>query len=112
MLVGFDFGVGQEGDHSVLKGAETAFNFAFGLGRWRDEVGDTKPTQGALELAFRIAVVTARTWTKKAQAVRANRFWQAVSFKRTAEVLEVISSGLGGNKRACDVALGVVIDGG
>ncbi len=34
-----------------------------------------------------------------------------MGFKRAAEVLEVIPSGLGGNEGARDVATGVVIDG-
>lgn len=44
MLVGFDFGVGEEGDDPVLKGAEPTFDLAFGLGRGRAELGDSRET--------------------------------------------------------------------
>jgi len=58
VFVGFDFGVSQKCDDPVLKGAEAAFDFAFGLGSGRDDVGHAKPAQGTLELAFGIAVVS------------------------------------------------------
>ena len=111
MLVGFGFGVSQKCDDPVLKGAEPAFDFAFGLGSGRDDVGHAKPAQGTLELAFGIAVVSAGTGAKKAQAIRVDGFRQTVGFKRATEVLEVIPGGLGGNEGARDVATGVVIDG-
>jgi hypothetical protein len=74
-------------------------------------VGHAKPAQGTLELAFGIAVVSAGTRAEEAQAVRVDRFRQAVGFKRATEVLEVIPGGLGGNEGARDIATGVVIDG-
>ena len=111
MLVGFGFGVSQKGDDPVLKGAEAAFDFAFGLGCGRDDVGHAKPAQGTLELAFGISVVSAGTGAEEAQAVRVDGFRQAMGFKSATEVLEVIPSGLGGNEGARDIATGVVIDG-
>ena len=111
MLVGFGFGVSQERYDSVLKGTEPTFDFAFGLGRGRDEVRHAKPAKGALELAFGVAVVSAGTWAEEAQPVRVDGFRQAVGLKRATEVLEVIPGGLGGNESARDVATGVVIDG-
>lgn len=111
VLVGCGFGVSQECYDPVLKGTEAAFDFAFGLGRGRDEVGYAKPAQGTLELAFGIAMVSAGTWAEEAQAVRVDGFRQAVGFKRATEVLEVIPGGLGGNESARDVATGVIIDG-
>ena len=38
-----DFCVGKQGDHSALEGAETAFDFTFGLGRGRDEMSHAEP---------------------------------------------------------------------
>ena len=110
VLVSFGFGVSQKCDDPVLKGAETAFDFAFGLRRGCDDVGHAKPAQGTLELTFGIAVVGAGTGAKEAQAVRVDGFRQTVGFKRTTEVLEVIPGGLSGNEGARDVATGVVID--
>ena len=37
-----DFCVREEGDEAALKGAEATFDFAFGLGRGRDEMGDAE----------------------------------------------------------------------
>ena len=52
MLVGGDFGVGQEGDEAALKSAEAAFDFAFGLRGGCDEVGDAEGSEGALKFAL------------------------------------------------------------
>ena len=56
-FVGVDLGMGQECDEAFLKGAEAAFDFAFGLRGWGDEVGDAEGAQGALELAAGVEVV-------------------------------------------------------
>ncbi len=37
-----DLGVSEQGDHAFLKGAETAFDLAFGLRSWGHEVSDTQ----------------------------------------------------------------------
>ena len=70
--------------------------------------GPRQVRAGSLELAFGVAVVSAGTGAKAAQAVCVNGFRQAVGFKR---VTEVIPGGLGGNEGARDVATGVAIDG-
>ena len=111
VLVGFYFGVSQKCDDPVLKGAEAAFDFAFGLGNGGDDVGHAKPAQGTLKLAFWVAVFSAGTGAEEAQAIRVDRFRQTVDFKRATEMLEVILSGLGGNESARDIAIDVVIDG-
>jgi len=41
--VGFGLGVSQKCDDPVLKGAEAAFDFAFGLGSGRDDVATPSP---------------------------------------------------------------------
>jgi hypothetical protein len=48
LLPGFDLGMGKEGNDSVLKGPESTFDLAFGLGSGCDEMGDTKPAQRTL----------------------------------------------------------------
>jgi len=49
VLPGLDFGVGQQGDDTVLKGAEAAFDLAFRLGCGGDEMRNAESAQGALE---------------------------------------------------------------
>ena len=56
-FVGVDLGMGQECDEAFLKGAEAAFDFAFGLRRRSNEVCYTNGSQCALELAARVEVV-------------------------------------------------------
>lgn len=111
MVVGFDFGMRQKCDHTVLKGCEAPFDFSFSLGRRCDEVSNAKPAQSSLKLTFWIAVITAGTGSKEAQAVGVDGFGQAVGFKSEAKVLEVIPCGLGGNEGACDDVAGVVVNG-
>ena len=101
----------QEGDEAFLESAEAAFNFAFGLGSWRDEVGHGEAEQGALKLASGIAVIVAGTWTEEAQSVCVNGFRQAVRFEDAAEMAEVIPSGLSGDEAACHIETGMVVDG-
>lgn len=59
LFVGLNFGVSQEGDDALLKGAKPALDFAFGLERGCDEMSDSQTAQGPLELALRIPVVGA-----------------------------------------------------
>lgn len=55
--VGVDLCMGQECNKAFLEGAESAFDFAFGLWGRSNEVGYTNGSQGALELAARVEVV-------------------------------------------------------
>ena len=91
LLVGLDFGVGQQGDDPVLKGAEPTLDLAFGLGRRGNEMGHAQPAQGSLELAFRVARA------EEAQGIGVDGFGQAVGFEGAAEMLEVIPCGFSGN---------------
>ena len=61
MFGSYGFGVGQKRDHAPLKGAEATFDFALGLRCRGHQMSHPKGEQGALELAFRIAVVGAGT---------------------------------------------------
>jgi hypothetical protein len=110
-LPSLDSGVRQEGDEAFLESAEASFDFAFGLGSWRDEVSDGEAQQGALELASGIAVIVAGTWTEEAQSVCVDGFWQAVCFEDAPEMAEVIPSRLSGDEAARNIETGMVVDG-
>ena len=56
-LVGVDLCMSQECDEAFLEGAESAFDFAFGLRGRSNEVGYTNGSQCALELAVRVEIV-------------------------------------------------------
>ena len=111
VLVGGDFGVGQEGDEAALKSAEAAFDFAFGLRGGCDEVGDTEGSEGALKFALWVTAVGAGAWAEEAQRVGIDGLGNAVFFKGAAEVAEVVPGGVGGDETAGDVAAGMVVDG-
>ena len=111
VLPALDPGMGHESDEAFLKSAETAFDLAFGLGSRRDEMGDAKPKQGALELALRIAMVVTGTWAEETQAVGINGFWQSMGFEGTAEVAEVVPGGVGRHETTGDVEAGMIING-
>ena len=103
-----------------LEGAETALDFAFGLGCGSDQMGDAQSPppgpepaegQGALELALGISVIVTGTGTKEAQPIGVNGQRNAVGFEGAAEMGEVVPGGLRGDETAGDVEAGVVIDG-
>jgi hypothetical protein len=108
---GLDFGVRQKGDQAFLESAEAAFDFPFGLRSWGDEVSHGEAEQGALELAFGIAVIVAGTWAEEAQAVGVDGFWEAVCFEDGAEMAEVIPSRLSGDEAPRNVEAGMIVDG-
>jgi len=90
VLPALDFGVGHEGDQASLEGAETAFDFAFGLRSRGDQMGDFEGSQGALELALWIAVVAAGARSEKTEGVGVNGSGNAVGLKGAAEVQKVV----------------------
>jgi len=91
---GLGAGVSEQSYKAALEGAEAAFDFALGLRGGRDEVSHAEPAQGALELAFGIAVIVARTGAEEAQAVGVNDLGQAPCLEGFAEVLEVVPCGV------------------
>jgi hypothetical protein len=109
--VGVDFGVGEEGDEAFLESAEAAFDFAFGLRGWGDEVGDAEGAQGALELAAGVEVVVGGAGSEEAQGVGVDGKGDAVALEGFAEVLEVGPGGVAGDEAAGDVEAGVVVEG-
>ena len=52
-----DFLIGQQGEQSLLEGAEAAFDFTLSLGAGCDQVGDAQRCEGPLELGTRFAAV-------------------------------------------------------
>ena len=108
---GLDPCMSQKGDEAFLESAETAFDFAFGLGSRRNEVSHTEAKEGALKLASGIGVIVTGTWPKEAQAVGVNGFWQSVCFEDAAEMAEVVPGSLGGDETPRDIEAGMIIDG-
>ena len=93
-----DFLAGQEGDDSPLKGAQAAFDFAFGLGAGRDQVGDAQRGEGPLKLRAGVAAIGGGLMAEQGQAIGVESPGQAVEGKSVAEVLEVVPGGVGRNK--------------
>lgn len=106
-----DLGVGEEGDEAFLESAEAAFDFAFGLRGWGDEVGDAEGAQGALELAVGVEVVEGGAGSEEAQGDGVDGKGDAVALEGFAEVLKVGPSGVAGDEAADDIEAGVVVDG-
>jgi len=64
-----------------------------------------------LELTLGIAVVVAGAWTKEAEPIGVDGFRETVRLECVAEVVEVVPGGLGGDKTACNVEAGVIVNG-
>jgi hypothetical protein len=109
-LPGVDLGVGQEGNQASLEGAETAFDFAFGLRGWGDQMGDFQGSQSALKLALWIAVVAAGAGPEKTEGVSVDGVGNAVGLKGAAEVQEVAPGRVREREAARQIEAGMVID--
>jgi len=103
--------MGHESDQTLLEGSKAAFDLALGLWGGSDQVGNVEGAEGALELAFGIGVIAARTRSEKAQAVGVDDLGNAVGLECLAEVEEVVPCRVGGDEAARDVEAGVIIDG-
>jgi len=77
----------------------------------RDEVGHAQTAQGALEFAFRIAVIVAGAGPEEAQAVGVNDLGQAPDLEGFAKMFEVIPSRVRLDEAAREVEAGMVIHG-
>jgi len=106
-----DFFIGQEGHQAFLQGAKPAFDLAFGLGAGRDQMGYPQSGEGALELGTRITIICHGIMPKEAEAVGVHNQWQAVLEKEAAKMLEMIPSGVGGDKDRAQEFAGMIIDG-
>ena len=93
-----DFFIGQDGHQTFLQGSKAAFDFAFGLGAGRDQMGYPQRGEGALELGTGITVIGHGIMAKEAKTVGVDDHREAVSEKEAAKMLEMIPSGIGGDK--------------
>lgn len=106
-----DFFIGQDGYQAFLQRSKAAFDLAFGLRAGSNQMGDTQSGEGALELGTGIAVIGHGIMTKEAKAVGVHYHWQAVPDKKAAKMLEMIPSGVGGDKDRAQELAGMVING-
>ena len=106
-----DFFIGQDGHQAFLQGSKTAFDLAFGLRTGSDQMGDPQSGEGALELGTRITIIGHGIMAKEAQAVGVDDYRQAVPEEEAAKMLEMIPSGVGGDKDRAQEFAGMIIDG-
>ena len=104
-----DFLIGQAGDDSLLEGAKASFDFAFGLGAGRDQMGEAQGGEGPLKLRAGVATIGRGLMAEQGQAIGVKRYGDAVEGKSAAEVLEVVPGGVGRNKDGCQELTRVVI---
>jgi hypothetical protein len=96
--IAVDFFIGEDCHQTFLQGSKAAFDLALGLGAGSDQMGDAESGEGSLELRAGITVIGHGVMAKEAEAVGVDHHGQAVLEKEAAEMLEVIPSGVGGNK--------------
>ena len=106
-----DFFIGQEGHQAFLQGAKAAFDLAFGLRAGSDQMGYPQSGEGALKLGTRIPVIGHGIMAKEAEAVGVYHHRQVVLEKEAAKMLEMIPSGVGGDKDRAEKFAGMIIDG-
>jgi hypothetical protein len=100
-----DFFIGQDGHQTFSQGAKAAFDLAFGLRAGSDQMGHAQGGEGALELGTGIPVIGHGIMAKKAEAIGVDDQGYAVLEEETAKMLEMIPSGVGGDKdRAQELA--------
>jgi len=104
-----DFFIGQDGHQAFLQGSKTAFDLAFGLRTGSDQMGDPQSGEGALELGTRITIIGHGIMAKEAQAVGVDDYRQAVPEEEAAKMLEMIPSGVGGDKDRAQEFAGMII---
>jgi len=106
-----DLLVGQQGEQSVLEGAEAALDFTFGLGTGSDQVRDAQRGECALKLRARIAPIGGGLMAEQSQSIGIEGQRQTVDGEGAAEVLEVVPGGIGGHEGAGEELAGMIIDG-
>ena len=106
-----DFFIGQEGYQAFLQGSKTAFNLAFGLWARSDQMGHAQSGEGALKLGTMIPIIGHGIMAKEAEAIGVHYQRQAVLEKEAAKMLEMIPSGVGGDKDRAEKFAGMIIDG-
>ena len=111
LLPGLGAGVGEEGHQAALEGAEAAFDLALGLRGGRDQMGRSKAAQGALELAFWVAVVVAGTGPEEAQTVGVDDLGQAPGLEGFPEMFKVVPGRVRFDEAAREVEAGMIVHG-
>ena len=106
-----DFFIGEDCDQTFLQGAKAALNLALGLGAGRDQMGDAQSREGALELRAGITVIGHGIMAEEAEAIGVHDHGQIMPEKEAAEMLEVIPSGVGGDKDRAQEFARMIIDG-
>jgi len=106
-----DFFISQDCHQAFLQGSKAAFDLAFGLRAGSDQMGYPQSGEGALELGAGIAVIGHGIVAKEAEAVGVHDHRQAVLKKESAKMLEMIPSGVGGDKDSAQEFAGMIIDG-
>lgn len=106
-----DFFIGQHGDQAFLQGSKAAFDLAFGLRAGSDQMGYPQGGEGALKLGTGIPVIGHGIMAKEAETVGVHHQRQAVLEKEAAKMLEMIPSGVGGDKDGAQELAGMVIHG-
>ena len=94
-----------------MQGAKAAFDLAFGLGAGSDQMGHSEGGEGALKLRTGIPVIGHGIVAKEAEAIGVYHHGQAVLDKEAAKMLEMIPSGVGGDKDGTQEFAGMIIDG-
>ena len=106
-----DFFIGQDGHQAFLQGSKAAFDLAFGLRAGSDQMGYPQSGEGALELGTRITIIGHGIMPKEAKTVGVDDHRQAVLEKEAAKMLEMIPSGVGGDKDRAQEFAGMVVHG-
>ena len=106
-----DFFIGQDGHQAFLQGSKAAFDLAFGLRAGSNQMGYTQSGEGALKLGTGITVIGHGIMAKEAEAVGVHDHGQAVPEKEAAKMLEMIPSGVGGDKDGTQEFARMVIHG-
>jgi hypothetical protein len=106
-----DFFISQDGHQAFLQGSKAAFDLAFGLRAGSDQMGYPQSGEGALELGTGVTVIGHGIMAKEVEAVGVHDQRQAVPEKEAAKVLEVIPSGIGGDKERAQEFAGMIIHG-
>jgi len=106
-----DFFIGQDCHQAFLQGSKAAFDLAFGLRAGSDQMGHAQGGEGALELGTGITVIGHGIMAKEAKAVGVHDHRQAVLEKEAAKMLEMIPSGVGGDKDRAQEFAGMIIHG-
>jgi hypothetical protein len=93
-----DFFISQDCHQTFLHGSKAAFDLAFGLRTGGDQMSNPEGGESALELGAGITIIGHGIMAKEAEAVGVYHPGQGVPEKKTAKMLEVIPSRVGGDK--------------